>query len=220
MNNEVTIDLRGIKLAANISQVKYCRGWVIFAHGSGSSRLSPRNTWVANNLNNNGYSTLLFDLLSEEEDLIYENRFNLPLLAERLIFVTKWIEKSEYYNGEPIAYFGASTGAAAALIAASRRGASSNLFTVISRGGRPDLAGSENLQNVYLPVLLIVGKLDQEVIKLNEYANDFLQFSEIKLIDGASHLFEEEGTLDQVIVVTIKWLNQQLPKESELPGNL
>lgn len=142
MEKEIVIAHDGIDLKGHISVQPHTRSWVIFAHGSGSSYKSPRNNWVASCLNQKGHSTLLFDLLTPEEDSYYENRFNISLLSERLIWATNWLLRSPHYRGEPFSYFGASTGAAAALMAASQQGDNSNLFTVISRGGRPDLAGS------------------------------------------------------------------------------
>lgn len=218
MMKEVLIDLAGLKLAGNISCEPKAKSWIIFAHGSGSSHKSPRNNWVAQELNHQGHATLLFDLLTPNEDLNYSNRFDLPLLAERLIMVTEWLLRSSYYQGEPVAYFGASTGAGAALIAAAKLSGKSPLFTVISRGGRPDLAGEEVLHEVSVPVLLIVGGLDGEVITLNEMAQSCLQTAELQIVEGATHLFEEEGKLEQVVKISADWLGRQL--SSTLGGRL
>lgn len=210
MFQEITIDHFGIKLSGHITTVKNAKCWVVFAHGSGSSRKSSRNNWVANELNLRGHSTLLFDLLTTDEDLIYENRFNLPLLAERLLEATNWLTGSYHYRGEPISYFGASTGAGAALIAASKVPQDIPLLTVIGRGGRPDLAGKIILQKVFIPVLLIVGSLDREVITLNEIALANLPNAKLQIIEGATHLFEEPGKMSEVVTCSLDWLEEQL----------
>jgi putative phosphoribosyl transferase len=210
MIKEITIDHEGIKLSGHISAEPKARSWIIFAHGSGSSRKSSRNNWVANELNHRGHATLLFDLLTPEEDLNYDNRFNLPLLAERLELATEWLLRSPHYKGQPLAYFGASTGAGAALIAAEKLSGDTPLFTVISRGGRPDLTGQSALRKVSVPVLLIVGSLDREVITLNEMAQSHLRNAELKLVEGATHLFEEPGKLGEVVELCADWLNEQL----------
>lgn len=211
MFQEIVIHAGDLKLEGHISGNPHPIGWVIFAHGSGSSRHSSRNNWVAKQLNQKGFATFLFDLLTLEEDSVYSNRFNIPLLADRLRMATEWLVQSEFYRGEPIAYFGASTGAGAALIAAAKARASWPLYTVISRGGRPDLAGEEYLKQVSLPVLLIVGDRDYEVIKLNEEAQDGLEEAELELVTGATHLFEEPGTLDRVVEIVVQWLESNLP---------
>lgn len=217
MNKQaVEIEYEDIKLNGHISMQPHVRSWIIFAHGSGSSHKSPRNNWVASELNRMGHGILLFDLLTPEEDLEYANRFNLPLLAERLEVATKWLLDSSYYRGEPFAYFGASTGAGAALITASR--IENPLFlTVISRGGRPDLAGEDALRKVFVPVLLIVGSLDLDVITLNQEARDYLPNAKIKLVQGATHLFEEEGKLAEVVRLCANWLDELLNEESAHP---
>ena len=141
MFNEISFHKR-LKLKGHIAGEKSPKAWVVFAHGSGSSRFSERNNWVAGELNKEGYATFLFDLLTSEEDLNYENRFDIELLGERLVDAVEWLVHSEFYHGEPIALYGASTGAAAALTAA-RKIQHCPIYTVISRGGRPDLAGKE-----------------------------------------------------------------------------
>lgn len=216
MFEEILIKHQNLTLEGHVSYEENSKGWVIFAHGSGSSRKSSRNNWVAKELNKYGYSTLLFDLLTEREDMVYENRFNIPLLALRLILTTRWLINSDIYKGQPIAYFGASTGAAAALIAAGQASNEWPLFTVISRGGRPDLAGKENLHKVYVPVLLVVGDRDTEVIRLNREAGEELTNSQLTLIPGASHLFEEEGALDKVVIHAKKWLDSHLPRSENV----
>jgi len=178
-------------------------GIVLFAHGSGSSRLSPRNRFVADFLRQGGLGTFLFDLLSEEEDQIYENRFDIPLLADRLV---EAIDQVDY--DLPLGLFGSSTGAAAALIAAADR--SERVGAVVSRGGRPDLA-VDQLERVTAPTLLIVGELDSEVIRLNEMAYAKLRGEKVlTLIAGATHLFEEEGALEQVALLARNWFQDHL----------
>jgi pimeloyl-ACP methyl ester carboxylesterase len=204
----IQIPANGSDIHGDLNLVEDAKGLVIFAHGSGSSRKSSRNQYVANLFNNASFATLLFDLLTPEEERVdvhtREFRFNIPLLAERLVTVTQWIEHK--YRNTPIHYFGASTGAAAALIAAAQL--PRLIKTVISRGGRPDLA-DEYLQKVEAATLLIVGELDYEVIKLNRLAYEQLTGEkEIKIVPGATHLFEEPGTLDIVARLSIDWLNR------------
>ena len=206
MFKEIKIQHGGQELAGHLSLQDSVRAWVIFAHGSGSSRKSPRNNWVAQRLNQAGFGTLLFDLLTEEEDAVYQNRFDIPLLGERLINATEWLMSSPYYRGGPVAYFGASTGAGAALVAAARAENKWPLLAVISRGGRPDLAGKENLIRVFTPTLLIVGGHDTEVIKLNEEAQNYLKNSRLVIVPGATHLFEEPGAMDEVVELAQNWL--------------
>lgn len=214
MKREITIELNDVDLQGNIREVEHPRGWVIFAHGSGSSHQSVRNNKVAEALSRIGFSTLLFDLLTPSEDQHFNNRFNISLLAERLLHATNWLMSSYHYKGEPIAYFGASTGAAAALVAAGK--STIPLFGVISRGGRPDLVDGEVLQNVNIPVLLIVGGFDDEVIDLNQSVLEFLPHADLRIVEGATHLFEEPGTLEEVISLSEIWLITHLPKAEEL----
>lgn len=210
MFKEITIDHLGLSLAGHISAEANARSWIIFAHGSGSSHKSPRNNWVASELNRLGHSTLLFDLLTPEEDLNYSNRFNISLLSDRLKLATQWLLHSPYYHGEPLIYFGASTGAAAALMAASQLPKDTSLLTVISRGGRPDLASESALRDVSVPVLLIVGSLDHEVITLNEMAQLHLKNAQLQLVAGATHLFEELGKMSEVVKISADWCEDQL----------
>ena len=187
------------------------KGIVIFAHGSGSSRHSPRNKYVANILNDAGIATLLIDLLTSKEekvdDITREHRFNIKLLAKRLLAATDWISQSEKYRNLKIGYFGASTGAAAALVAAAER--TSLVYAIVSRGGRPDLASSEILNYIESPTLLIVGEKDKQVIELNEMALRQLTKLEKKkkiiIIPKATHLFEEPGTLEEVARIASGW---------------
>lgn len=187
-------------------------GLVLFAHGSGSSRHSPRNQYVARVLNGRGLGTLLMDLLTPAEDENYATRFDIRLLAGRLTLATNWLGGQPACKGLPVGYFGASTGAAAALIAAA--GLGNNIRAVVSRGGRPDLAG-DALGQVRSPVLLIVGGHDYGVIELNQEAFTRLGgHKELAIVAGATHLFEEAGTLEQVAALAADWLEQHLKKGS------
>jgi pimeloyl-ACP methyl ester carboxylesterase len=203
---EVTIPLREIDLEGELELGK-SGSLVIFAHGSGSSRRSPRNQFVAQTLREAGMGTLLFDLLTAEEEVIEERtahlRFNIPLLAERLVGATRWVLDATSARELRIGYFGASTGAAAALVAGAQMGDA--VGAVVSRGGRPDLAG-EALGRVTAPTLLIVGGDDRPVIPLNEEAYGRLRCEkEMRIVRGASHLFEESGTLETVAALAAKW---------------
>ena len=185
-------------------------GLVLFAHGSGSSRLSIRNQFVASYLEKNNIASVLFDLLTEEEDqkdnITAEYRFDIDLLSKRLIEATNWAEQT--YPDLSLGYFGASTGAAAALIAASET--QEKIKAIVSRGGRPDLAGSY-LKKVISPTLLLVGSNDLEVIELNKIAyNQMSCEKELVLIERATHLFEEEGTLEQVADKAASWFIKHL----------
>ncbi len=185
------------------------QGIVLFAHGSGSSRNSPRNNHVARILRGAGIGTLLMDLLTVEEDMIYETRFDIPLLTQRLLDATAWVSQTPATQHLPIAYFGASTGAAAALQAAAT--SAHAIAAVVSRGGRPDLAGSDALQKVRAPTLLLVGSFDYQVIELNQNAYNQLSCEKLlTIIPGATHLFEEAGTLEQVAHQAAAWFKQYL----------
>ena len=198
----------GVRLHGDLRTPVDPRGLVIFAHGSGSSRHSPRNRLVASELNTAGFGTLLLDLLSEQEETSRGNVFDVELLAGRLLAATDWA-KGEAQLGElPIGYFGASTGAAAALLAAAAAG--ERVGAVVSRGGRPDLAGNA-LTRVGAPTLLIVGGADQAVLQLNELAAARLGGrSKLAVIPGAGHLFEEPGALQQVADLAADWFGSQL----------
>ena len=185
-----------------------CCGMVLFAHGSGSSRLSPRNNYVAGVLREAGVGTLLIDLLTRKEDRVYETRFDIALLTRRLIRTTEWLRADPQGSPLPIGYFGASTGAAAALQAAALR---SDIAAVVSRGGRPDLAGEAELEKVKAPTLLIVGGLDEVVIGLNREAYRHLKCEKrLIIVAGATHLFEESGTLEQVAHLATSWFRLHL----------
>ncbi len=180
---------------------------VLFAHGSGSSRLSPRNAYVARALREAGIATLLFDLLTEEEAANRANVFNVEFLARRLQDATAWVRRQPATRDLHIGYFGASTGAAAALIAAA---ADPDVRAVVSRGGRPDMAAAV-LAKVTAPTLLIVGGDDGPVIQLNEQAYAQLRCEKaLRIIPGASHLFEEPGTLEQVTRLAIDWFSEHI----------
>jgi putative phosphoribosyl transferase len=211
----VSIPMGGVTLEGNLAVPGKSRGIVLFAHGSGSSRHSPRNRKVARGLREAGMATLLIDLLSpaeEELDLLTAHlRFDISLLAERLIGATDWLLRQEETRNLPIGYFGASTGAAAALAAAAQRPKA--VRAVVSRGGRPDLAGPA-LSHVQAPTLLIVGGEDYPVIRLNQQAMEQLKVeTRLQIVPGAGHLFEEPSTLEQVAHFAARWFNRYLTTE-------
>jgi dienelactone hydrolase len=192
------------------------RAAVIFAHGSGSSRHSPRNKYVADVLNQAGFATLLVDLLTREEELVdirtAEYRFDIDLLANRLLAATDWAARDPRFESLALGYFGASTGAAAALAAAAQR--PDRIHAVVSRGGRPDLA-RDHLSSVVAPTLLIVGEFDRDVIELNRNAARVLGAeTEIRIVSGATHLFEEEGALEEVARLARAWFETHLMRRS------
>lgn len=204
----VSILINSIKLEGILKLPSKPKGIVIFAHGSGSSRHSPRNNFVANVLQENGFGTLLFDLLTEKEDTKYENRFNIHLLSERLNAATNWLIKELESKEVKIGYFGASTGAAAALFSAYDL--KEKIHAIVSRSGRPDLA-KEVLEKIQIPTLLIVGGNDDVVIKLNKEAYELIKAEkELTIIPGASHLFEEKGTLEKVAELATDWFRRYL----------
>lgn len=185
------------------------QGIVLFAHGSGSSRHSPRNNYVARVLRDKGIGTLLVDLLTLSEDLDYQTRFDIPLLTHRLLVATRWVRLHEPTRLLSIGYFGASTGAAAALQAAAALG--EDVHAVVSRGGRPDLAGHHDLEKVQAPTLLLVGSRDEDVLELNREAYARLPCTkELSVIAGATHLFEEVGTLEEVARQASTWFSVHL----------
>ncbi len=191
--------------------VSAARGLVLFAHGSGSSRLSPRNTFVAEALQHAGVTTLLFDLLTEQEAANRANVFDIPLLADRLSRAATWVGSTPAARGLPLGFFGASTGAAAALVAAAGR---QDVRAIVSRGGRPDLAG-DALERVTAPTLLIVGGHDPEVLDLNRSAHRRLRCErKLEVVPGATHLFEEPGTLEAVVALARTWFVQHLASGS------
>lgn len=205
---EIDIPIGNIQVKGNLRQAIKSKGVILFSHGSGSSRLSTRNNYVADILLDRGFSSLLFDLLTPQEDADYDNRFDIELLTERLISVTKWIKGEETIKHLPIAYFGASTGAASALSAAARLG--KTIKAVVSRGGRPDLA-MKDLAHVETPTLLLVGSNDGIVIELNKKAKANMSgICKLKIIEGATHLFPEPGKLDIVAYETSDWFDTYL----------
>lgn len=210
INRSVRIPIDKMMLEGSFVLPKKAKGIVIFAHGSGSSSKSPRNNYVANELRKHGVGTLLFDLLSEEEDFVYENRFNIDLLADRLIAATEWLLKQPETKGLKIGYFGSSTGSAAALVAAAHM--HKTVRAIVSRGGRPDLAMSV-LGMVKAPTLFIVGGEDGVVIELNKHAfYNMTAEKEMAIIPGATHLFEEPGSLEEVAQLASKWFKRYLTK--------
>lgn len=190
-------------------------GVVLFAHGSGSSRHSPRNNFVARFLRDAGLGTLLIDLLTRDEDMDYETRFDIPLLARRLRAATGWLMDETETKNLRIGYFGASTGSAAALMASVvLDGEGDNIGAIVSRGGRPDLA-MEALPEVTAPTLLIVGGLDGAVIEMNRTAFDMMKAEkELLIIPGATHLFEEQGALEQVARNAARWFKKYLKQSA------
>lgn len=220
-SESVSIPLGEVELAGDLEIPPHLRGLVLFAHGSGSSRFSPRNRYVAGVLRDAGFATLLFDLLSAEEERVDmvtgELRFDIELLAERLVGATDRMLEDARFREVELGYFGASTGAAAALIGAAMRG--ERIGAVVSRGGRPDLAGPA-LGRVRAPTLLIVGSRDQEVIRLNEAARERMSAAEVELtlVPGATHLFEEPGTLEQAADLARRWFLEHLGAADQ-PGD-
>ena len=191
-------------------------GLVVFVHGSGSSRLSPRNTKVATALNNRGIATLLFDLLTSAEEADRANVFDIPLLAKRLLETIRWLSQQPDLAHYPLGLFGASTGAAAALLAAAEL--PDRFSAVVSRAGRPDLAGNA-IGKVRVPTLLIVGSADCSVIELNKQALDRLAGTKsLEIVPGATHLFSEPGTLDAVIELAAQWFGRHFRPDGQLLG--
>jgi putative phosphoribosyl transferase len=205
--SEVQIQAGRVVLSGNLTIPENATGLVLFAHGSGSSRHSPRNQFVARTLNDAGLATLLFDLLTPEEEATdmhtREHRFNIGLLAKRLVHATRWAKQQEQTRNLQVAYFGSSTGGAAALVAAAEP--PQDVGAVVSRGGRPDLAG-DALPKIQAPTLLIVGGNDDVVIELNEMARDQMRCEvKLEIVPGATHLFEEPGALEKVAKFAIDW---------------
>lgn len=214
--SEITIPLGDITVKGNLNLPTDARALIIFSHGSGSSRFSRRNNHVAELLNKSKIATLLTDLLTEDEDEIYENRFDIELLTQRLISVTNHVSKLPNLKHLPIGYFGASTGAASAFMASARY--KNKIKAIVSRGGRPDLA-DQYLQFVTAPTLLIVGSLDTAVMTLNERAFRQLRCTkEMDIVNGATHLFEEPHKLDEVAELAAKWFTKYMvnhPKKEQ-----
>lgn len=215
---EVVIPAAGVFLEGTLSVPEDAYGVVAFAHGSGSSRFSRRNQWVARELNHAGFATLLLDLLTAEENerdaVTAQYRFDIPLLAARMSEAVDWLAREPSTHALPVALFGASTGAAAALIAAAAR--PGRVKAVVSRGGRPDLAG-EVLPGVRAPTLLVVGALDTAVISMNRAAAAELRCDhQVNIVPGATHLFEEPGALEQVARLAEEWFRLHLGERRHL----
>ena len=210
--NEITIPVTPVELGGELNLPSNAIGLVLFAHGSGSSRHSPRNQYVARIIREARVGTLLFDLLTREEeaeDLMTRHlRFDIGLLAERLVDATRWVAEQDDTRHLRVGYFGSSTGGGAALVAAAAMGEA--IGAVVSRGGRPDLAGSA-LSRVVSPTLLIVGGRDEVVLRLNQEAYAQLQCKKaLKIIAGATHLFEEPGALEEVARLAAEWFREHL----------
>lgn len=206
---EILIPVNGLQLPGTLTIPDRAKGLVVFSHGSGSSRLSGRNRFVAQELNKRHLGTLLFDLLTEEEDEVYDSRFDIPLLTRRLLAVTSWAQQDKRTRGLPLGYFGASTGASSALLAAAEPKA--GIRAVVSRGGRTDLA-DERLPDISAATLFIVGGEDHGVIELNQRSFALLTCTKsLEIIAGATHLFEEAGALERVAALAGDWFEQHLP---------
>jgi dienelactone hydrolase len=207
-NKDVSIPVDEVMLKGQLFFPDKAKAIIVFSHGSGSSRFSSRNQMVAKYLQAKDFGTLLFDLLTEEEDKNYNNRFDISLLTKRLVDVTNWLE-AHFHKGEDfsIGYFGASTGAASALKAAARL---PQIKAVVSRGGRPDLAMDE-LYKVKAPTLLIVGSRDYDVLQVNRKAYEQLECEKkVEVVEGATHLFEEKGTMEKVCELSAEWFIEYL----------
>jgi dienelactone hydrolase len=216
----VSVPTGAVTLEAELTVPARPRGIIVFAHGSGSSRASPRNKFVASELVDASFATLLLDLFTaeEEEDDILNGRlrFDVAMMANRLIGATKWVERDDATLELPVGYFGASTGAAAALLAATV--VPDVVFAIVSRGGRPDLA-RENLELVRAPTLLIVGGADHGVIGLNQDALEALRVEKkLEIVPGATHLFEEEGALAHVARLATRWFEWHAPPHHRTHG--
>lgn len=219
MPSDITIPMGGnLLLSATVTSPASPSGIILFAHGSGSSRFSPRNRMVAARLNDHGFATLLLDLLTPEEERVDELtadfRFDVEMLAARFSDVTEWVARQDSWSTLGIGYFGASTGAAAALIAASRQ--PELVSAVVSRGGRPDLA-ADALPWVQAPTLLIVGERDRDVLEMNRFAASRMNcIRELTVIPGATHLFSEPGALEQVADTARRWFERHVFPEMRI----
>ena len=211
-HRHVTVPAGGARLEGDLTVPREAIGTVVFAHGSGSGRFSPRNRYVAAELVRGGLATLLMDLLTSDEEAIDSRtahlRFDIRLLSDRVNAAIDWLDADEHVGSLPVGCFGASTGAAAALVAAAER--PQKVRAVVSRGGRPDLAG-EALRHVKAPTLLIVGSRDPEVLRLNQEAQRLLAGeSRLEIVAGATHLFEQPGALEQVAALARDWFVRHL----------
>jgi alpha-beta hydrolase superfamily lysophospholipase len=219
--NPVRIPIEGAALHGDLRLPQDPRGLVIFVHGSGSSRMSPRNRHVAEELNQRGLATLLLDLLTQDEqridDRTMQYRFDISLLAGRSTLSAQWALAQPALGRLPLGLFGASTGAAAALITAAEMAPNQRIAAVVSRGGRPDLA-EDALPNVKVPTLLIVGGDDETVLALNRKAMvEMSCLNHLHVVPGATHLFEEPGALEEVVRVAAEWFSQHFDKEGSRP---
>jgi putative phosphoribosyl transferase len=217
---DVFIPLGHAQLEGELNIPRGASGIVLFAHGSGSSRHSPRSKYVARTLHGSSIGTLLFDLLTQEEEeeekYTRHLRFDIDLLATRLVYATNWIREQEDVQTLPIGYFGSSTGAAAALVAAAEL--EEQVAVVVSRGGRPDLAGA-SLPKVKAPTLLIVGERDEQVISLNWEAYRLLHCEKkVEIVDRATHLFEEPGALEEVARLAAEWFKKHFESKAQVVG--
>lgn len=202
-----------VGLAGTVRLPRHAKAVVVFAHGSGSGRFSPRNVAVAEALSTAGFATLLFDLLTADEEADRRNVFDIDLLAQRLVDAVKWIDSDRALAGRKLGLFGASTGAAAALVAAARLG--ERVGAVVSRGGRPDLAG-DALDRIRTPTLLVVGGADRDVLKLNELAFARLKATKsLAIVPHATHLFPEKGALEAVIGHATRWFARHFETREE-----
>jgi putative phosphoribosyl transferase len=213
VERDVRVPAGDVELAGTLAVPEGAGGVVLFAHGTGSGRHSPRNRYVAGVLQEAGLGTLLVDLLTEDEERAEAQtrhlRFDIRLLADRLGAATEWLREDPETAGRPVGYFGASTGGAAALVAAAER--PEGVAAIVSRGGRPDLAG-DALDDVRAPTLLIVGSLDEPVLGMNREALARLRSEkDLRVVDGATHLFEEPGTLEQVADLARDWFVARMP---------
>jgi putative phosphoribosyl transferase len=210
VDTDIVIRIGAVSLPGTLDVPVGAERLAVFAHGSGSSRLSPRNIFVARSLQAEGIGTLLFDLLTEREDLVYRTRFDIDLITERLVGATRWVMERHETRDLPLGYFGASTGAAAALWAAAVM--KPGIKAVVSRGGRPDLA-MDALPGVEAPTLLIVGGRDEVVLRLNEEALKNLGgIKELAVVPGATHLFEEPGALEEAARAAGEWFLRYLAR--------
>jgi pimeloyl-ACP methyl ester carboxylesterase len=208
IEKHVHIPVGSVSLGARLTVPVHADSLVMFAHGSGSSRFSPRNNFVADVLAAHGFAVLLMDLLTPGEDLSHKNRFNIELLATRLISARHWLDEQDLLHDFSIGMFGASTGAAGALRVAARLG--NEIKAVVCRGGRPDLAG-EDLIRVHAPTLLIVGANDPATLELNQGALEKLtSIKRLEIVPGATHLFEEPNALEQVAYLANAWFKKYL----------
>jgi putative phosphoribosyl transferase len=215
LNEQVSIPVGQVSLTGDLIIPEQAKGLVLFSHGSGSSRLSKRNRFVAEHLQRAGFGTLLFDLLTQQEDENYDNRFDIHLITKRLLAATNWVKQDNRLNKYNIGYFGASTGAASALGAAAALG--DEIKAVVSRGGRPDLA-NDVLPNVVTPTLLIVGGNDEPVIGMNKQAHDRLQcIKDMQIVPDATHLFEEPGALEMAAQLATDWFRKYLQPSKQHP---